>query len=45
MSDVYSFAIVLWEIVSRQHPYAEFSFDFMFELEDLVKVAPSPFVE
>ena len=37
-TDVYSFGIVLWELVARAHPFDEFGYDFMFEMEDAIKV-------
>lgn len=39
-SEVYAFGIILWELVARSHPFGEFHFDFMFEIEDCVKVPP-----
>eukprot|EP01125_Pyxidicula_operculata_P011575 TRINITY_DN3792_c0_g3_i1.p1 TRINITY_DN3792_c0_g3~~TRINITY_DN3792_c0_g3_i1.p1 ORF type:complete len:1898 (+),score=455.03 TRINITY_DN3792_c0_g3_i1:41-5695(+) len=41
-SDIYSYGIILWEIVSREHPFEKFHFDFMFELEDAIKIGVRP---
>eukprot|EP01128_Nolandella_sp_AFSM9_P002264 TRINITY_DN1263_c2_g1_i1.p1 TRINITY_DN1263_c2_g1~~TRINITY_DN1263_c2_g1_i1.p1 ORF type:complete len:939 (+),score=131.60 TRINITY_DN1263_c2_g1_i1:301-3117(+) len=41
-SDVYPFGIMLWELVARAHPFGEFHFDFMFEIEDCVKSGRRP---
>jgi Protein tyrosine and serine/threonine kinase len=35
-SDVYSYAIILWELCTRQHPFAEFEFRFESSLEDAI---------
>lgn len=41
-SDVYSYGIILWELLVRKHPYAEYRTQFMFELEDIIKRGTRP---
>ena len=41
-SDVYSYGIILWELLVRKHPYGEYRTQFMFELEDLIKRGTRP---
>eukprot|EP01100_Stratorugosa_tubuloviscum_P009291 TRINITY_DN3888_c0_g1_i1.p1 TRINITY_DN3888_c0_g1~~TRINITY_DN3888_c0_g1_i1.p1 ORF type:complete len:181 (+),score=80.73 TRINITY_DN3888_c0_g1_i1:2-544(+) len=41
-SDVYSFAIVLWELISKQKPYEEFNFEFNHEIIEIVKQGIRP---
>ena len=36
-SDVYSYGVIAWELLTRSHPFIEFDFKFMGELEDHVK--------
>jgi tRNA A-37 threonylcarbamoyl transferase component Bud32 len=36
-SDVYSYGIILWELLTMKHPFAEFDFKFLSQLEDHVK--------
>eukprot|EP01102_Stenamoeba_stenopodia_P016420 TRINITY_DN5740_c0_g2_i2.p1 TRINITY_DN5740_c0_g2~~TRINITY_DN5740_c0_g2_i2.p1 ORF type:complete len:822 (+),score=142.44 TRINITY_DN5740_c0_g2_i2:142-2607(+) len=35
-ADVFSFGIILWELISAQHPYEEFKFNFMVQKEDSI---------
>ena len=35
-SEVYSFGIVLWELISNQHPFDEFSFSFNFQKAEAI---------
>jgi serine/threonine protein kinase/GTPase SAR1 family protein len=41
-SDVYSYGIILWELLVRKHPFSEYEYQFMFELEDLIKRGSRP---
>lgn len=41
-SDVYAFGIILWEIISMDHPYGEFAFSFMLDLENAVVSGQRP---
>lgn len=41
-SDVYSYGIILGELLVRKHPYSEYQTQFMFELEDLIKRGKRP---
>lgn len=41
-ADVYSYAIVLWEIVSGQEPFAEFNYQLSSMLEDQILLGLRP---
>jgi hypothetical protein len=41
-SDVYPYGIMLWEILTQQHPYEEFNFSFNSDLEDAIKKGRRP---
>lgn len=43
-SDVYPFGIMLWELLTLQHPYEEFNFSFNSDLEDAIKKGRRPTV-
>lgn len=36
-ADVYPYGIILWELYARKHPFEEYNFDFMMELETAIK--------
>jgi serine/threonine protein kinase len=35
--DVYAFGIILWEIISRKHPYEDHDFKFLSEKEKAIR--------
>jgi serine/threonine protein kinase len=37
-ADIFSFGIILWELVSRKHPYEEFTFNFMVQKEENISL-------
>lgn len=41
-ADVYSFGIIVWELFSRSIPFSEYSFRFMYQLEDEVRLSSLP---
>lgn len=41
-SDVYSYGIILWELLTRSHPFDEFKWNFMSQLEQLVTDGKRP---
>lgn len=41
-SDIYSYGIILWELYTKEHPFAEYNYNFMFELEDMIKSGKRP---
>ncbi len=41
-SDVYSFGIVLWELVTREHPFDEYKLSWTYEIEDKIRSGGRP---
>jgi serine/threonine protein kinase len=41
-ADVYPYGIMLWELLTRQHPFEEFNYSFNYDLEEAIKNGQRP---
>lgn len=41
---MYAFGIILWELYSGEHPFAEFQYKFSHQLEDAIKNGIRPII-